>query len=185
MVYKRTSQHKVEVLQADEWPNFCRVTQKSSNGLQGHCAARSAIEKSFRDLFNFWGEYPKGVQWKLIYLQSSGVAFAWKWELKEATSELFSLFLKTTGGTDPENFRGICMEDFAAVVDILQADTFFYGIDLVDGSMIGELVRGSVEKHSSTVWLLRYNSHICHVSVINALFKAYRCLSSDQFIKRA
>ena len=51
--------------------------------------------------------------------------------------------------------------------------------------MIGELARRSVVKQSNTVRLLRYNSHICHSSDINTLFKAYCCLSCHQIIKRA
>ena len=50
--------------------------------------------------------------------------------------------------------------------------------------MIGEFAR-SVWKHSNTLRLLRYNSHICYVSKINALIKTYRGPSCDQCIKRA
>ena len=44
--------------------------------------------------------------------------------LEGETSKLFNLFHEKTGGTDPSNFRGVCMEDFAAVVDNVQADFF-------------------------------------------------------------
>ena len=64
-------------------------------------------------------------------------------------------------GTDPANFRGVCMEDIAIVEDIVQSEFLLYGVDIVDGSMIGEVVRRSVGKHSYTVRLLRYNSHEC------------------------
>ena len=47
------------------------------------------------------------------------------------------------------------MEDIAAVDDIVRAEKFLYGIDIVDGSMIGELARRSVGKHPITVRLLR------------------------------
>ena len=104
--------------------------------------------------------------------------------LEEETSKLFNRFLEKTGGTDPANFRGVCKEDIAPVEDIVQAEFFLYDFDIVDGSMIGELGR-SVGKHSNTVQLLRYNGHICHVSDVNALFKAYRCPSCNQFIKTA
>ena len=83
------------------------------------------------------------------------------------------------------NIPRVFMEVFAAVEDVVQADIFFYDIDIVDGSSIGELARRSVGKHSSTVRLLRYNSHICWVSKINALFRDYRCPSCDQFMNKA
>ena len=77
-----------------------------------------------------------------------------------------------------EEFRGVCivcMEDIAIVEDIAQADFFLNEFDIVEGSTIGELARRSVGKHSNTVRPLRYNSQICQVSKIKALFKAYRC----------
>ena len=88
--------------------------------------------------------------------------------LEEETSKLFNIFLEKTSGTEPANFRGVCMEDTAAVEGFVQADIFLYDNGNVAGSMIGELARRSVRKHSNTVRLLRYNSHICHVSNINA-----------------
>ena len=74
------------------------------------------------------------------------------------------------------------MEDFAIVDDIFKTNFFLYDLDIVDGSLIGELAR-IVGKHCNTVRLFRYNSHIWHVSIINAPFKAYRCSSCDHFIK--
>ena len=63
------------------------------------------------------------------------------------------------------------MQDIAAVENIVPADVFLYDIDIVQGSMIGELARRSVGKDSNTVRLLRCNSHIFHDSIVNALFK--------------
>ena len=82
--------------------------------------------------------------------------------LEEETSKLAVLLFATTGGTDPANFRGVCMEDkdIAAVEDIVQAGFFLYDFEVVDESMAGKLGRRSVGKHSNTVRLLRYNSHI-------------------------
>ena len=76
------------------------------------------------------------------------------------------------------------MKDITVVEDIVRVDIFLYDLDLVDGSVIGELARRSVGKHSNTLRLLRYNSHICHVSNSNALFKGYRCPSCDQSIEK-
>ena len=59
--------------------------------------------------------------------------------LEQETSKLFNLFIGKTGGTDLENFGGVCKEDIAAVEDIVQADVFLYNYDIVDGYMIGEL----------------------------------------------
>ena len=81
--------------------------------------------------------------------------------LEEEIPKLFILYLKNTGGTDPASFRGVCREDIAAVEDNFWADVFLYDFDFVDGSMSGELGRRIAGKHSITVRLLRYRSHIC------------------------
>ena len=91
--------------------------------------------------------------------------------LVEETSKLFNQFLEKIGETDPSNFRGNWMEDIAAVEDSVQADIFWYNIDIVDRSMIGKLPRRIVAEHSNNVRLLRYNSQICYVSKFNALLK--------------
>ena len=49
------------------------------------------------------------------------------------------------------NFRRVCMEDIAAVVDIVQADIFLYDNDIVDGFMIGEIARRSDGMQSKTM----------------------------------
>ena len=104
--------------------------------------------------------------------------------LEEETSNLFNQFRGKTGGIDPANFRSVCIEDIAVVEDIVQTDILLYDIDIAAGTVIDELARRSVGKHFHTVRLLRYNRHICDVSDIDALFKAYHCPTCDQFIKR-
>ena len=67
------------------------------------------------------------------------------------------------------------MEDIAAVEDIILADIFLYDVEVLDGTMLGELAKRTVGKHSYTVRLLVYITHICYFCNINALFKTYRC----------
>ena len=57
-------------------------------------------------------------------------------------------------------------------------------MDFVDEALIEEMLRRSVGKNYNTVRLLRCKSHICYVSNINSLFKAYHFASCDQFIKK-
>ena len=60
-----------------------------------------------------------------------------------------------------------------------------YDIDIVDGAMLWKLAWTNVDKHSNTVRLIRYNSHIYYVTHINTVFKAYRFTSYDQFFEEA
>ena len=76
------------------------------------------------------------------------------------------------------------MTDFPKVEDLLQLNIFLFDIDFVDGKLIGELCRRSIQKYEKSVKLLRYNNHICYVNNINALFKAFRCTTCDTFFSK-
>ena len=104
--------------------------------------------------------------------------------LEEETSKLFNLFLVNSTNPDPSKFQGVCMDDISSVEDIVGINIFIYDIDLIDGAMVGELARRSIKKYEKNVQLIRYNSHICYVDNINALFKAFRCPTCDRFFQK-
>ena len=54
----------------------------------------------------------------------------------------------------------------------------------MDGNIIGELARRSVQKYENTLRLLKYNNHICYVNNINAVFQSFRCPNCDTFSNR-
>ena len=76
------------------------------------------------------------------------------------------------------------MTDVPKVEELLQLNIFLYDIDFVDGELIGELARRSIQKFEKSVKLLRYNNHICYVNNINALFQAFRCTTCDTFFSK-
>ena len=86
--------------------------------------------------------------------------------LEEATSRIFKLFLKNCGEGDPSKFQGVHLNDIPKVEDLLQLKIFLYDIDFVDGELIGELYRRSIQKYEKSVKLIRYNNHICYVKNI-------------------
>ena len=51
----------------------------------------------------------------------------------------------------------------------------------MDGNIVGELARRSVQKYKNTVRLLRYDNHICYVNNFNAVFQPFRCPNCDTF----
>ena len=103
--------------------------------------------------------------------------------LEEETSKLFNLFLVNSTNPDPSKFQGVCMDDIPSVEDIVSINIFIYDIDFIDGAMVGELARRSIKKYQKNVQLIRYNSHICYVDNINALFKAFRCPTCDTYFQ--
>ena len=76
------------------------------------------------------------------------------------------------------------MDYIPSVEDIVGINIFIYDIDLIDGAMVGELVRRSIKKYEKNVQLIRYNSHICYVDNINALFKAFCCPTCDTYFQK-
>ena len=76
------------------------------------------------------------------------------------------------------------MNHIPSVEDLLSLNIVLYDIHIVDGNIIGELVRRSLQKYNNTARLLRYKNHICYVSNNNAVFQAFRCPNCDTFFNR-
>ena len=76
------------------------------------------------------------------------------------------------------------MDDIPSVENIVGINIFIYDIDLNDSAMVGELARQSIKKYEKSVQLIRYNSHICYVVNIHALFKAFRCPTCDKYFQK-
>ena len=93
-------------------------------------------------------------------------------KLDEETSKLFNPFLFNSTNPDPSRLQGVCMDDIPSVEDIVRINTLIYDVDLDDGAMFGELARRNIKRYKKNVQLIRYNSHICHVDNIHALFKS-------------
>ena len=104
--------------------------------------------------------------------------------LEEETSKLFNLFLNKMDGLSPNQFQGVHMNDIPTVENLLTLNILLYDIDIVDGNIVGELARRSVQKYENTVRLLRYNNHICYVNNINAVFQTFRCPNCDIFFNK-
>ena len=104
--------------------------------------------------------------------------------LEEETSKLFNLFLNKMDGLSPNHFQGVHMNEIPTVENLLTLNILLYDIDFVDGNIVGELARRSVQKYENTVRLLRYNNHICYVNNINAVFQTFSCPNCDIFFNK-
>ena len=104
-------------------------------------------------------------------------------KLEEETSKIFK-FPEHCEEGDPSKFQGVHMTDIPKVEEMLHLNIFLYDIDFVDGELIVELCRRSIQRYEKSVKLLRYNNHICYVNNINALFKAFRCTTCDTFFSK-
>ena len=82
-------------------------------------------------------------------------------KLEEETSQIFNVFLINSEERDVSKFQGVHLNDIPKIEDLLQLNIFLYDIDFVDGELIGELARRSIQNFEKSVKLLRYNNHIC------------------------
>ena len=87
-------------------------------------------------------------------------------------------------GLSPNQFQGVHLNDIPIVEDLLTLNIVLYDIDIVNGNIVGELARRSVQKYEKTVRLLRYNNHICYVNNNNAVLQSFRCPTCDAFFNR-
>ena len=76
------------------------------------------------------------------------------------------------------------MTGILKVEEMLQLKIFPYDIDFVDGELIGELARRSIQKFEKRVKLLRYNNHICYVSDMISFLKSFRCSTCDTIFSK-
>ena len=87
-------------------------------------------------------------------------------------------------GLSHNQFQGVHMNDIPTVEDLPTLKILLYDVDIVDGNLVRELARRSVQKDENTVLLLRYNNHIRYVNNINAVFQSFRCPNCDTFFNR-
>ena len=66
--------------------------------------------------------------------------------LEEETSKLFNLFINKMDELSPNQFQGVHVNDIPFVEDLLTLNILQYDIDIVDGNIVGELARRSVQK---------------------------------------
>ena len=91
---RRPSQHKMEVLQADECYNFCSISQKSSRGLQRHLLPDPLLKNHSVKCLTFEENTRKPYNDKLCFFRSLALHLSRNERLQEVTSKFFNLFLK-------------------------------------------------------------------------------------------
>ena len=104
--------------------------------------------------------------------------------LEEETSKIFNHFVNICGEADPSKFQGVHMTDIPKVEELLQLNFFLYDIDFVDGELIGELARKSIQTFEKSFKVLRYNNHICYVGDMKSFFKSFRCSTCDTIFSK-
>ena len=91
-------------------------------------------------------------------------------KFKEKTSKSFNLYTKRSDGKGAKKIQGVHLNDVPPTEEVLLLNKILlYDIRIVYGNIIGENAR-TVQKHKSTVQLLRYNNQVFYVRNSNANF---------------
>ena len=77
--------------------------------------------------------------------------FAWYSTIGRRISESFQFFFNKIDRLSASQLQGVHMNDIPIVEYLLTLNILQYGIDIVAGSNIGEIARGSVQRYENTV----------------------------------
>ena len=105
--------------------------------------------------------------------------------VEEETKKLFNAYLTANQHLSVQNFRGVGLEDLQMVDRLAEVNILVSEIEVSDGGIFGELSERSLRRFNSTATLLRYNNHICFVTVVNKVFKSFRCSTCNSFFTRS
>ena len=121
-MYKRTNQQKLEFLQANECHNFAALPKEVPMGRKDTALPDPPLKNHSLKCLTYQENNQKPYKDNLCLLRALALHLHGNERLESKTSKKINLFLKKTGGTNPANLPRDCMEDFARVEDIVQAE---------------------------------------------------------------
>ena len=174
MLYKLTNLTVYAALLKDLKTYLCKNEVLAESVLKNHTTNSVTFEQNARQQYND----------NLCLFRALALHMHRNQRLEEKNSKLFDLFINKMDGLRSDQFQGVHMNDILFVEDLLTLNTVLYDIDIVDGNIIGELAKQSLQKCENTVRLLRYNIYICYVINIKAVLQPCRCPNCNMFFNR-
>ena len=150
MFYKLTNLEVFAALLKD-LPIGCKNAVLPEPLLKKHTINSPTFEKNMRESYDN----------NLCLFRAPALHMHGNQRLEEKTSKLFSLFINRMDGLSGDQFLGAYMNGILTVEDLLTLKILLYDTDIMDGNIVRELSRRSVQKYEITVRLLTYNNHIC------------------------
>ena len=127
----------------EDVPMGCKDTVLPEPIFKNHNVNCLTFERNTRQTYN-----DNLCLFKTLALHSQGNE-----KLKEETSKIFNLFLNNSEDEGVLKFHGVNLNDILKVEDVLQLNIFLYDLDFVDGELIGELARRSLQTFENSVKL--------------------------------
>ena len=163
---------------------FCCFTQRHTYGVQERSFPEPLQKNHTINCLTYEENTKQPYNNNLCLFRALGLHLHGNQRLEEEISKVFNLFNNKTNGLNADQFQGVHINDIPFLEYLLTLKILLYDKVIVDGNIIGELARRSVQKYEYTVRLLRYNNHICYVNNINAFFQAFRCPNCENFFNR-
>ena len=173
-MHKRKVQYEKEVFKLTNLKIFAALLRDIPMGCKDAVLPESLLRDRSINCLTYEQNTKKPYKDNLCLFRALALHLNGNERLEEETSKVFNLFLVNSTNPGPSKFQGVCMDDIPSVEDIVVINFFINDVHLIDGAMVGELARRSIKKYEKNVQLIRYNSLICYVDNINALFKAFR-----------
>ena len=145
----------MEVLQTDKYDSFLALLKDVPMGCKDSVLPEPLLENQNVNCLTYEQNTTKPYKDNLCFFRAIALHLHGKERLEEETSKIFNLFLNNCGGADPSKFQAVHMTDIPKVEEMLQLNILLYDIDFVDGELIGELARRSIQKIEKSVKLLR------------------------------
>ena len=170
----------MELLQTGKSDSFAALLKHVPMGSKGSVLSEPLLKNQDLNCLTFEKKnIRKPYNDNLCFFRAVALHLFGNERLEEGTSKLFKLFLISFREGYPSKFQGVHMTDIPKVEEMLQLNIFLYNIDFVDGKLIRELAKITIQKFEKSVKPLPYNNHICYVSDMNSFFKSFLCSTCD------
>ena len=137
----------MEILQVDKLNSGCCCTQTCTYGSQSAVLPEPLLKKTTVSCLTSEKIARQPFQNNLCLFGALALHLHGKTRVEEKISKIYNLFKTRIEVCQPDQFQGVHMIDLPIVEDRLRLNIFLREKDSVDGTIIGELVRGILQKY--------------------------------------
>ena len=119
----------------------------------------------------------------LCLFSALALHLSWNQRLEEETSEIYNSFKVRMDWRSPIQFERVHMNNFPSAEDLITLNILLHDMDIVEITVLDNLVNDFRGNTNNTVWLLRYNNHICFFINIDLVLFCFCWFNCDNFFK--
>ena len=126
---------------------FAGLSQTCSNGWRNAVSLKLPLRNGSINCLRYEENTRQPYNDNLCLFRALALHLLGTQQLEEETSNLFNLFIIELDGLGADYFQGVHMNDIPIVEGLLTLNILLCDIDIVDGNIIGDLARRSVQKY--------------------------------------